>query len=1382
MSTKPKKDQTEKKKEKEPKETKEPKKKTKKETREKNQKLNCEVLEASDLKAVIHAELDEKTLLGHHKKSFDEFTSTGIHQIVTQLFQAENTIVNERNKTDEDNQIETIQFTAKFNDVTIDRPTIMSYTTGTTNVLTPNLARRNNKNYSAAVNFSMTITAKAFLHGSTEPIVRTEEIKDFRFASMPIMCGSKLCHTYGASRETLLKLEEDPRDEGGYFIIKGVDWAVDAIESRIFNAPHVFRNIGHDKEITRLEFISKPGDDFENSSSMMIRYLNTGHIFVRFDSNIYLKLLEIPFYVIFRLLGMTSDKEVMDNILYGYTDETGAPDIVSSHMFNILKRAFKITDPVFGQAVYMTDQASLLDFVSKQTAILSEGGTIGVTVPEDKIVRYLFKNLLGLLDKNLLPHIGLAASSRHTKLRYLGHLIHKALLVEMQIEDSTDRDSLINKSIMAAGSSYAKSFKTQFNIAIVQPIKKKLTKDFKSMPFSQVSLGQSVRSAVHGLDLERAMIQAITTGNKEITMMNRQIQNRLASEILHRKNQTNVISTGRVIRTPNTSASKQDARADEMRRVHPTYAGYICPAQSADTGEQVGMVKQMAASATISSASSSQMLKDIIRADPLLIPLEKCYPAAIHKYNLCKIMVNGDWIGCCLHSPIMFYKYREMRRSWAIEESGSVVRLESSGIEPFATIHWNTRSNELGFWVSDGRMLRPLLIVRNNTELDPIGVHLLGSKMDPKASTPEKSGFVQDIVFDQDDLNGLRAQTLTVTDLQHRGVLEYIAPLELEKCYLAKSLDDLRANAHNPLKQFTHCEIPECLLGIPALTCPFSNSSPCARTTFQTNQVKQTCGWYALNWPFRVDKHAFLQYYCESPIITTMANNYVYPNGVNATIAIASYGGFNQEDSLCINKSAAERGIYEGLHFNFTKSELENGEHFGTPDEVHTMDIKKHANYSLLKDGMVQKGQLLKKDDVIIGKYFTISKPTDHRIYKDLSLVYTSSEAAMVESVTRGRNEEDKEFCTVKYSSVRRLGTGHKFCLTANHEVLTQRGWVPIADVLLTDLVATLSSNGEVQYDFPTRIYQLPHDGRIYSIRSIYVSLDTTLNHKMYVSENGTDFELREAKDIATKNVFYKKNCIGSSCDEEVEQWADWAAFNVPDLETACNVQIRCLMSGYAADIIPDRNQYLVNVHTHDLAHLIDAKETINDFKGMVYCIEVPNHVFYVRHYDANTGSYKPVWTGNSSRSGQKGMTGIEYDQSDMPFTESGMIPDIILNPHSMPSRMTINQLIEQLLAKYCAMKGVFADGTIFSKVQFDSIADALEALGFSYSGTEKLNNGFTGEWIDVDIFIAPCFYQRLQKYVEDSMYSINSGPTDVLTRGAVEGGKICLSCLVIGS
>jgi DNA-directed RNA polymerase II subunit RPB2 len=101
---------------------------------------------------------------------------------------------------------------------------------------------------------------------------------------------------------------------------------------------------------------------------------------------------------------------------------------------------------------------------------------------------------------------------------------------------------------------------------------------------------------------------------------------------------------------------------------------------------------------------------------------------------------------------------------------------------------------------------------------------------------------------------------------------------------------------------------------------------------------------------------------------------------------------------------------------------------------------------------------------------------------------------------------------------------------------------------------------------------------------------------------------------------------------------------------------------------------------------------------------------------------------------------------------------------------MTINQLVEGAVAKLCATKGCIADATVFQRVEYHTIGDALEGAGFNYNGTERMFNGRTGEWFDADIFISPCYYQRLQKYVEDSVYSISSGPQCAITRQPLEG------------
>ncbi len=615
----------------------------------------------------------------------------------------------------------------------------------------------------------------------------------------------------------------------------------------------------------------------------------------------------------------------------------------------------------------------------------------------------------------------------------------------------------------------------------------------------------------------------------------------------------------RVIRTPSTSASKQDQRADEIRRVHSSYTGFICPLQSADTGDQVGMVKQMALGASLTEYSSSELLKETLLADEDVIPLERVFPEQIHEFSLTNIMVNGDWIGCCFDSPLIIRKYKELRRSY--DAKGKYVG--EPGIDPKTTIYWDTDGNEINFWTDAGRMMRPMLVVRNNGEFDKIGQELLGTKYDTKEKNLENAGFVQDITLSKEDVQSLLHKGITIETLHQRGIIDYISPEEMENCYIAPSLDELKKQQFNPLQQYTHCEIPPALLGIPALTCPYMTHNQAPRITFQTNQSKQTCGWYCLNWPYRIDKHAFLQYYCETPLIKTVVNSYLYPNGVNSVVAILCYGGYNQEDSLIFNKAATERGIYKGRQFNVVKKDLEKGEHFGNPDEAHTLDIKKHANYEHLVGGFVKRGTIVHKDDVVMGSYIEIPKPSDQRIYKDTSVLFPYNESAMIESVVIARNQDEEEFAKVKFSSVRTLGIGDKF----------------------------------------------------------------------------------------------------------------------------------------------------------------------------------------------------------SSRAGQKGMAGLGYNHIDMCFSMNGIIPDLLLNPHAIPSRMTIGQLIEGLNGKVAAIRGSFSDATAFTKVDLHSIGNELEELGYDRYGVEPMCNGMTGEWIDVEVFICPTYYQRLQKFVVDEVYSISTGPTCVITR-----------------
>src|SRR5690606_29016158 len=133
-----------------------------------------------------------------------------------------------------------------------------------------------------------------------------------------------------------------------------------------------------------------------------------------------------------------------------------------------LKGAFTASDPQFAAMQDVVSPAQLLKLFCQRINIAAKRDDADANT-----MRYLTANVHKLLDRYVLLHLGTGHDSRHKKMRYLGHLIHELLLVEMQIVPSTDRDALKNKRMNAAGRAYAKSFKTQFNLTVVQSVKKK---------------------------------------------------------------------------------------------------------------------------------------------------------------------------------------------------------------------------------------------------------------------------------------------------------------------------------------------------------------------------------------------------------------------------------------------------------------------------------------------------------------------------------------------------------------------------------------------------------------------------------------------------------------------------------------------------------------------------------------------------------------------------------------------------------------------------------------------------------------------------------------------------------------------------------------------
>ena len=143
-----------------------------------------------------------------------------------------------------------------------------------------------------------------------------------------------------------------------------------------------------------------------------------------------------------------------------------------------------------------------------------------------------------------------------------------------------------------------------------------------------------------------------------------------------------------------------------------------------------------------------------------------------------------------------------------------------------------------------------------------------------------------------------------------------------------------------------------------------------------------------------------------------------------------------------------------------------------------------------------------------------------------------------------------------------------------------------------------------------------------------------------------------------------------------------------------------------------------------------------------------------------------------ASRAGQKGTLGLIIPEEDMPFTSDGVRPDLIINPHALPSRMTIGQLIESLFGKACTMYGGYGDCTAFATkgANYDTYGPMLTRMGYHKSGNQILYNGFTGEQLYSDIFIGPTYYMRLKHMVKDKINSRATGKRSMLTRQTNQG------------
>lgn len=295
-------------------------------------------------------------------------------------------------------------------------------------------------------------------------------------------------------------------------------------------------------------------------------------------------------------------------------------------------------------------------------------------------------------------------------------------------------------------------------------------------------------------------------------------------------------------------------------------------------------------------------------------------------------------------------------------------------------------------------------------------------------------------------------------------------------------------------------------------------------------------------------------------------------------------------------------------------------------------------------------------------------------------------------------------------------------------------------------------SVGSVNKSLPDWVWKLDQE----QCRKLITGMMLGDGHTM---ENGTERYDTSSTKLADD---FQKLCLhaGWSCNKMIKYKA-----GKESVVKGTGEVIKSTVDAYRLTIIKSQNNPLVNKNItktgenrHDSYINFNDDELKNCIKNKVYCCTVPGDgVIYVRRNGIVS------WCGNS-RHGQKGVIGLTMSESDLPFTKHGLVPDIIVNPNAIPSRMTVAHLLECIYGKVAAFKGIECDATPFKPINLEEVGDALESLGFKRNGREDFYSGITGEKIKSDFFFGPTFYQRLKHLVSDKIHCLLCDKAEILT------------------
>uniref|UniRef100_A0A6C0LJE8 DNA-directed RNA polymerase n=1 Tax=viral metagenome TaxID=1070528 RepID=A0A6C0LJE8_9ZZZZ len=870
-----------------------------------------------------------------------------------------------------------LEIIINFSNFSIYRPQIHE-NNGSIKLMFPQEARLRNFTYSSAMTIDLNVQ---FIIREGDDLskvqVKHKTLPRIHIGKMPIMLKSNICALNHYNHFDDATLGECKYDAGGYFIINGSEKIVLGQERAAENRVQCF-NIS--KNNTKYNWIAEMKSIPDNKCispkqiNIMISSKNNGF---GFPICIQIPRIKqpIPIFIVFRALGIVSDKSICAKIVLNI-ECTKQKEIL-----NYLQAS------IFEANNYLTQNDSL-KFITSNVMYTP------INMDKETGNRKKEEFALEILNCDLFPH----CKTKEKKLYFMGYMIHKLIRAGLKMQPTDDRDSYLNKRVDTTGVLLNNLFRNYFN---------KLVKDMEKQILKEINNGSwrstddylniinltNIYKIVKSSTLENGIKRALGTGDFGIKNTN---SNKVGvAQVLNRLTYVSSLSHARRISTPVDKSGK----LIPPRKLHNTSWGFLCPAETPE-GQSVGVVKNLSYLTHITIQSDSLPLYEYIL--PKIIKIDETMdPTSTLFYYSTKVFVNGSWVGITENPEELFNNLKEHKHKGIINIYTSVI--------------FDYKLNEVRICNDAGRLTRPLLRIKNGSML-----------------------LTQEVLYKL-SINELTWDSLLTQNVLNESIVEYVDAEEQSFSMIATSYKEI--NDVNNKTKYTHCEIhPSTIFGILGSCIPFPEHNQSPRNTYQCAQAKQAMGVYVSNFQSRMDKTAYVANYPTRPLVDTRLMNILklneIPSGTNLIVAIMTHTGYNQEDSLLINKGSIDRGMALVTVYHTEKDEDKqkiNGDEEirCKPDRTKTKGMKM-ANYNKVNSmGVIPENELVENRDVIISKMIPIKEnKNDHTKvikFEDQSKIYKTSEPTYVDKNYIDRNGDGYNFAKVRLRTVRKPVIGDKF-------------------------------------------------------------------------------------------------------------------------------------------------------------------------------------------------------------------------------------------------------------------------------------------------------------------------------------------------------------------